>query len=1443
MRSEVIWCEKVEDRDGNPTPVLAVAFSPDGRQLVAAAGARVLMFATDAESLGAEAELIKSVKGHKETVNCLAYARDGERFASGGADNCVIIWTKKGKGVVKYSHQGTIQAIAYNPVTPHLASCSSVDFGLWTPTAKSVQKHKMSSKILCCGWTPDGAYLALGMRNGQVSIRTVEGVEQVLIERESPVWSLAWNPSPAEPFDVLAVACWDQTLSFYQRNGQQHGKTRRLGYDPCTLGFFPRGEFVTVGGSSRKVSLATREGVTLGTVAEAGSWIWSVAISVQPARSAAEGSAGGAPRPLVAVASQDGTVSLRRVLLGGAAPVRAPFGARFAQRSLLSDVIVQHLVTDQKVRIKCRDLVCKIAVFRDRLAVQLPDRTIVYELVQNEGKENEDAFFGMGMGMGMDGMGVGGPGASASMHYRVRDRVQRRVECDHLLVSSLHLLAAKGTKLSLLGFSGAVEREWQLESEVRAALMLGGLPGAEAAVLGLANGEVVMVFADSAFPVTLLRSSGADGAAAVALLSMSCDRRRIAVVDTEARMQVFELATQELLFTEQDVGSVAWNACIADSLCWVRASDGALYARTRDLPPAVLQLGAGAAVVGFRAAKVYCLHGGGADGGVGLGVGGAGVVGGAVGGGGGPGGGAGGGAAPRGSPAATHVRAHDVPQAAALMRFLDARDIHAAYRVACLGVTEADWRELGLRALQAREVGVAEQAFVRLRDVRLLELAGAVRRACGASARTQRAAAVGTGAGLSIGSDGSMGVVSGVGAGAAATMGLGGAAASKQGKGQTGGAGGVGKGGAGAGGAAPSKGEEASAELAARAHVLAMEGRFAEAATAFAKAGAPDQAIEMYSDLRQWEEAKVFAQQHGGGKGSSSAELLAKQAAWAEEVGDWRAAAQMHQAGGSAGRLKAIRILGEQGGWAELGALVRKLDKEDGAAELRLAADLLRGAAPPNSQLARAEEALRKLGDVEALLQLYVDAKEWEKAVALAERHEASGRFTAGLFLPYAEWLATRDRFDEALVAFGKAGRADRCRALLERLAACAVLQKRYMDAAHYLRVLAGQVAKSGGGGEDEQRLDEATADALCDAHLRGAAIYQAFAKLHESHGRPFTSQLPDTLFHAARFVLNSLGRREAPLGVSRVLALFTLAKQGKALGAHKLARAAYDRLQHLRVPTTWTNEIDLDVMMLHAKPFSDRQELMPVCFRCGTTNPLLNSNTATPPATAAEARASATVGRERTAPGSGDSCFTCGHPFVRSFTSFDQLPLVAFVPEEGISDAEAAQLLRKQPPNDVLRDVLRQGEEKSGTAAGGDVLTLDDVAGDGAETDSFTRQLMSFDGGPEAHEQAPVRADAKALLDMRPEEVFMVTHPSERRRATFYRNMTPEIPLTMTTCGQFAHEEDFQFHALQGFRCPGGPEGSVPVAFDWDKVDLAKLGGGRGNTAAAQQGLGAGTL
>ena len=45
----------------------------------------------------------------------------------------------------------------------------------------------------------------------------------------------------------------------------------------------------------------------------------------------------------------------------------------------------------------------------------------------------------------------------------------------------------------------------------------------------------------------------------------------------------------------------------------------------------------------------------------------------------------------------------DVPQSSTFFEFLSKKDFSMAYKLACLGVTISDWRQLGIEALLAKE--------------------------------------------------------------------------------------------------------------------------------------------------------------------------------------------------------------------------------------------------------------------------------------------------------------------------------------------------------------------------------------------------------------------------------------------------------------------------------------------------------------------------------------------------------------------------------------------------------------------------------------------------------------------------------------------------------------------------------------------------------------------
>lgn len=221
--------------------------------------------------------LIQLLKGHKDKVHAVCYAKNGEKFASGSADKTVIIWSNKLEGILKYSHGDSVQCLAFNPLSHQLASCALSDFAFWGSEQKAVQKHKINARINSCSWTNDGQYLALGLQNGVISIRNKLGEEKGKIERpNSPaIWALTWNPNKDDPNDTLCITDWGKSLSFYTLGGKLVGKERHLGFEALRVRYFPLGNYLLVAGLNNSCTMYTKEGIMLGTIGELQkAWVW-----------------------------------------------------------------------------------------------------------------------------------------------------------------------------------------------------------------------------------------------------------------------------------------------------------------------------------------------------------------------------------------------------------------------------------------------------------------------------------------------------------------------------------------------------------------------------------------------------------------------------------------------------------------------------------------------------------------------------------------------------------------------------------------------------------------------------------------------------------------------------------------------------------------------------------------------------------------------------------------------------------------------------------------------------------------------------------------------------------------------------------------------------------------------------------------------------------------
>lgn len=957
-----------------------------------------------------------------------------------------------------------------------------------------------------------------------------------------------------------------------------------------------------ISGSNRKVTLYSREGAKLSEVCLRDAWVWCCACHGES--------------DLLALGTHTGAIELLKMKFDA---VHALYRDRYAYRENLTEVIVSHLVTDKKVRIKCKDLIRNLALYKNKLAVQLSDRVCIYE---------------------------SSPEDTVDMHFRLRkekivisDRREEAVDpskkaptggstglnnkSNLMAITSTHLLFCTGNVLELYTFDGQRQKVWVLGSAALCMRVDGGPDGKEGVLLGLSSGAVVKVFVDNPFPIELTQRP-----LSAAQVDINIYRTLLAVVDAANEMTVTDLRTQEVLFSAPNVVSACFNTEVEDLLC-ITGVDGSISVlsgvrnaalqstgedggvqhglphsiRSSSLPELQEQHIYGMAL-GYRGPRIFCLY--------------------------------------RGS-----IVGVDVPQSANMQRALDSGDVPAAYRVACLGATEADWKLLAMRALRANHLSIAKNAFARLKDTKFLSLIDTIERRGGGAAVSSsdtrsNSNSVATTAGRNRG-------------GAAVVLAPGSSASA-------------------AGGAVviPPLDPMWQAEL------LAYEGHHQEAAKIFARSGKLDEAIRLFTDLRRWEDAKMFARNAGI---ADVSDLTVKQAKWLQEINDWKGASELFTSMGQF--MAAAKIIGdnEEEGWEDALLEVVRACPLDDHETMSYCGERF----STLNDTAFAKETYTKSKDVSQLMALYAKRQMWNNAAKLADENE--GKFDVSIFLPYAEWLVSQDRYEEAMAAFKKSQRIDLAKKVLEELTANAVAECRFKDAAYYFWMLSKEtetelqqmsVAAEHSPATSKQAL-QLHAQLQFEYELK-ADLYFAYASVHSFVTDPFTSQQPEMLFQVARFIVNSLGNSETiPLGISKASTLYTLARQAMQLGAYKLARHAYDRLSKLQMGERKQEEVEVEMLLVQAKPVRDDPDHLPVCYRCGSTNPLLN------PFTNKFAK--------------GDVCTNCGHPFVRSFINFDILPLVEFVPDPAISDEEAIELIR-QPPSAASAKGTPFGAGKSGAAA-----------------------------------------------------------------------------------------------------------------------------------------------
>ncbi len=98
-----------------------------------------------------------------------------------------------------------------------------------------------------------------------------------------------------------------------------------------------------------------------------------------------------------------------------------------------------------------------------------------------------------------------------------------------------------------------------------------------------------------------------------------------------------------------------------------------------------------------------------------------------------------------------------------------------------------------------------------------------------------------------------------------------------------------------------------------------------------------------------------------------------------------------------------------------------------------------------------AGEVYEKMGNIKELIELRMEAQQWEEVFTLARKYPD---FSNLAHYKHGQWLAENDRFEEAQKAFNEAGFKKEAMKVLEELTLNAVIESRFNDASYYYWLL-----------------------------------------------------------------------------------------------------------------------------------------------------------------------------------------------------------------------------------------------------------------------------------------------------------------------------------------------------------------------------------------------------
>lgn len=214
-----------------------LVFSPFNRLIASATEGNAV------EVFGAGGRLLRSLAGHSDKVDAVAFSRSGSVLATGGRDKAVILWEAATGRMLQSlrNHSSWIRAVRFSPEGRQLITLEYIgDIKLWDWESGRLLRRLQGSGGRCevVDFSPDGKLLAGGSASGRVVLwNTNSGRELGLLSGGSTsIRSLEFSPDGRHLATASAsgtIQVWDVSRRLLLLSLNRHaGRVESLAYAP-----------------------------------------------------------------------------------------------------------------------------------------------------------------------------------------------------------------------------------------------------------------------------------------------------------------------------------------------------------------------------------------------------------------------------------------------------------------------------------------------------------------------------------------------------------------------------------------------------------------------------------------------------------------------------------------------------------------------------------------------------------------------------------------------------------------------------------------------------------------------------------------------------------------------------------------------------------------------------------------------------------------------------------------------------------------------------------------------------------------------------------------------------------------------------------------------------------------------------------------------------------